>query len=163
MKRYDEGPPGYTYLEEEPAPLHLPGNGNGGFVVGLLPRPAGIEAVKSGVAGRQPHFPAAGPSREAARRPFFARRRSGRRLRKTAPLGILPRARTTPRRAEVLSGRFIRRRNPSEGHGRVHLHHEGPPQGGPPKREILRGIWLSFYYGAKIGVLGLNGAGKARC
>jgi ATP-binding cassette ChvD family protein len=31
----------------------------------------------------------------------------------------------------------------------------------PPKREILRGIWLSFFYGAKIGVLGLNGAGKS--
>ena len=30
----------------------------------------------------------------------------------------------------------------------------------PPKREILKGIWLSFYDGAKIGVLGLNGAGK---
>ena len=31
----------------------------------------------------------------------------------------------------------------------------------PPKREILKGIWLSFYYGAKIGVLGANGAGKS--
>ncbi len=31
----------------------------------------------------------------------------------------------------------------------------------PPSREILRGIWLSFYYGAKIGVLGGNGAGKS--
>ena len=31
----------------------------------------------------------------------------------------------------------------------------------PPQREILRGIWLSFYYGAKIGVLGPNGAGKS--
>ena len=31
----------------------------------------------------------------------------------------------------------------------------------PPKREILRGIWLSFYPGAKIGVLGSNGAGKS--
>jgi ATP-binding cassette ChvD family protein len=31
----------------------------------------------------------------------------------------------------------------------------------PPKREILRGIWLSFYPGAKIGVLGANGAGKS--
>ena len=31
----------------------------------------------------------------------------------------------------------------------------------PPKREILKGIWLSFYHGAKIGVLGLNGAGKS--
>ena len=31
----------------------------------------------------------------------------------------------------------------------------------PPKREILKGIWLSFYWGAKIGVLGLNGAGKS--
>src|SRR4029077_12879237 len=28
-------------------------------------------------------------------------------------------------------------------------------------REILRGIWLSFYDGAKIGVLGANGAGKS--
>jgi ATP-binding cassette ChvD family protein len=31
----------------------------------------------------------------------------------------------------------------------------------PPKREILRGIYLSFYHGAKIGVLGANGAGKS--
>src|SRR3989440_6096094 len=31
----------------------------------------------------------------------------------------------------------------------------------PPKREILRGIWLSFFHGAKIGVLGSNGAGKS--
>src|SRR5688500_674142 len=28
-------------------------------------------------------------------------------------------------------------------------------------KEILRGIWLSFYHGAKIGVLGANGAGKS--
>ncbi|HEY3171146.1 MAG TPA: energy-dependent translational throttle protein EttA [Thermoanaerobaculia bacterium] len=31
----------------------------------------------------------------------------------------------------------------------------------PPQREILRGIWLSFFPGAKIGVLGANGAGKS--
>jgi energy-dependent translational throttle protein EttA len=31
----------------------------------------------------------------------------------------------------------------------------------PPSREILRGIYLSFYPGAKIGVLGANGAGKS--
>ncbi len=31
----------------------------------------------------------------------------------------------------------------------------------PPKREILRGIYLSFFPGAKIGILGLNGAGKS--
>jgi sulfate-transporting ATPase len=31
----------------------------------------------------------------------------------------------------------------------------------PPHREILRGIYLSFYPGAKIGILGLNGAGKS--
>ncbi len=31
----------------------------------------------------------------------------------------------------------------------------------PPKREILRGISLSFFPGAKIGVLGANGAGKS--
>src|SRR5277367_4647032 len=28
-------------------------------------------------------------------------------------------------------------------------------------REVLKGIWLSFYPGAKIGVLGNNGAGKS--
>jgi ATP-binding cassette ChvD family protein len=31
----------------------------------------------------------------------------------------------------------------------------------PPKREILRDIYLSFFPGAKIGVLGLNGSGKS--
>jgi len=31
----------------------------------------------------------------------------------------------------------------------------------PPKREILKDISLSFFPGAKIGVLGLNGAGKS--
>jgi ATP-binding cassette ChvD family protein len=30
-----------------------------------------------------------------------------------------------------------------------------------PQREILRGIYLSFFPGAKIGILGLNGAGKS--
>ncbi|RMM03980.1 ATP-binding cassette domain-containing protein, partial [Pseudomonas savastanoi] len=31
----------------------------------------------------------------------------------------------------------------------------------PPKREILKNISLSFFPGAKIGVLGLNGSGKS--
>ena len=31
----------------------------------------------------------------------------------------------------------------------------------PPSKEILKGIYLSFYPGAKIGVLGANGAGKS--
>ncbi|HJZ87649.1 MAG TPA: energy-dependent translational throttle protein EttA [Polyangia bacterium] len=31
----------------------------------------------------------------------------------------------------------------------------------PPNREVLKGIWLSFFPSAKIGVLGLNGAGKS--
>ena len=31
----------------------------------------------------------------------------------------------------------------------------------PQGKEILKGIWLSFYEGAKIGVLGHNGAGKS--
>src|SRR5258705_5766351 len=31
----------------------------------------------------------------------------------------------------------------------------------PPSRVILDDIWLSFYPGAKIGVLGANGAGKS--
>lgn len=35
--------------------------------------------------------------------------------------------------------------------GRVH----------PPKKQVLKDISLGFFYGAKIGVLGLNGAGKS--
>ena len=31
----------------------------------------------------------------------------------------------------------------------------------PPQREVLKGIWLSFYPGAKIGVVGPNGSGKS--
>ncbi|MBD3161298.1 MAG: energy-dependent translational throttle protein EttA [Candidatus Latescibacteria bacterium] len=38
-----------------------------------------------------------------------------------------------------------------KGVGRVH----------PPDKTVLRDIWLSFYPGAKIGVLGLNGSGKS--
>ena len=30
----------------------------------------------------------------------------------------------------------------------------------PPNKQVLRDISLGFYYGAKIGVLGLNGSGK---
>ncbi|MBC6425429.1 MAG: energy-dependent translational throttle protein EttA [Ekhidna sp.] len=31
----------------------------------------------------------------------------------------------------------------------------------PPQKQVLKNIYLSFFYGAKIGVLGLNGAGKS--
>jgi len=31
----------------------------------------------------------------------------------------------------------------------------------PPSKQVLKNIWLSFFYGAKIGVLGLNGSGKS--
>jgi len=31
----------------------------------------------------------------------------------------------------------------------------------PPQKQILKNIYLSFFYGAKIGVLGLNGSGKS--
>ncbi|MBI4060675.1 MAG: energy-dependent translational throttle protein EttA [Elusimicrobia bacterium] len=31
----------------------------------------------------------------------------------------------------------------------------------PPKKQVLKGIYLSFYYGAKIGVPGDNGSGKS--
>lgn len=31
----------------------------------------------------------------------------------------------------------------------------------PPNKQVLKDIYLSYYYGAKIGVLGLNGAGKS--
>src|SRR5450432_1100214 len=38
-----------------------------------------------------------------------------------------------------------------QGVGRVH----------PPKKQVLKDIYLSYFYGAKIGVLGLNGSGKS--
>ena len=38
---------------------------------------------------------------------------------------------------------------------------EGVSKSYPPSKQVLKNIWLSFYYGAKIGVLGLNGAGKS--
>lgn len=31
----------------------------------------------------------------------------------------------------------------------------------PPQRQILKDIYLSFFYGAKIGIIGLNGSGKS--
>jgi len=31
----------------------------------------------------------------------------------------------------------------------------------PPHRQVLKDISLSFFYGAKIGVIGLNGSGKS--
>jgi len=31
----------------------------------------------------------------------------------------------------------------------------------PPKKQVLKDIYLSFFYGAKIGVIGLNGSGKS--
>lgn len=38
---------------------------------------------------------------------------------------------------------------------------EGVTKTYPPKKQVLKNIWLSFFYGAKIGVLGLNGSGKS--
>ncbi|MBP7463309.1 MAG: ATP-binding cassette domain-containing protein, partial [Bacteroidales bacterium] len=31
----------------------------------------------------------------------------------------------------------------------------------PPSKQVLKDIYLSFFYGAKIGVIGLNGSGKS--
>jgi len=31
----------------------------------------------------------------------------------------------------------------------------------PPAKQVLKDIYLSFYYGAKIGIIGLNGSGKS--
>src|SRR5512136_218828 len=31
----------------------------------------------------------------------------------------------------------------------------------PPQKTVLRDIGLSFYYGAKIGIIGVNGSGKS--
>ena len=30
----------------------------------------------------------------------------------------------------------------------------------PPQKQVLKNIYLSFFYGAKIGIIGLNGSGK---
>jgi ATP-binding cassette ChvD family protein len=38
---------------------------------------------------------------------------------------------------------------------------EGVSKVYPPNKQVLKNIWLSFFYGAKIGVLGLNGSGKS--
>ncbi len=38
---------------------------------------------------------------------------------------------------------------------------EGVTKTYPPSKQVLKNIWLSFFYGAKIGVLGLNGSGKS--
>src|SRR6185369_16691283 len=31
----------------------------------------------------------------------------------------------------------------------------------PPQKQVLKDIYLSFFYGAKIGIIGLNGSGKS--
>ena len=31
----------------------------------------------------------------------------------------------------------------------------------PTGKQIIKNIYLSFYYGAKIGIIGLNGSGKS--
>ena len=31
----------------------------------------------------------------------------------------------------------------------------------PQGKQIIKNIYLSFYYGAKIGIIGLNGSGKS--
>src|SRR3954468_24949110 len=31
----------------------------------------------------------------------------------------------------------------------------------PPQKQVLKNIYLSFFFGAKIGVIGLNGSGKS--
>src|SRR5262245_46111427 len=31
----------------------------------------------------------------------------------------------------------------------------------PPNKQVLKNIYLSFYYVAKIGIIGLNGSGKS--
>lgn len=38
---------------------------------------------------------------------------------------------------------------------------EGVSKTYAPSKQVLKNIWLSFFYGAKIGVLGLNGSGKS--
>ena len=31
----------------------------------------------------------------------------------------------------------------------------------PPQKQVLKNIYLSFFYGVKIGIIGLNGSGKS--
>ena len=56
-----------------------------------------------------------------------------------------------PARARVYTGRPMQFIYTMKGLGKIHQ----------PDTQVLRDIWLSFYPGAKIGVLGMNGAGKS--
>jgi sulfate-transporting ATPase len=73
---------------------------------------------------------------------------------------------------------MLRRNRPADGHNRALHPHSIHPKARltmaqyvytmhrvgkivPPKRQILKNISLSFFPGAKIGVLGLNGSGKS--
>jgi ATP-binding cassette ChvD family protein len=47
------------------------------------------------------------------------------------------------------------------GENKVIFAMEGVSKIYPPQKQVLKNIWLSFFYGAKIGVLGLNGSGKS--
>jgi ABC-type polysaccharide/polyol phosphate transport system ATPase subunit len=47
--------------------------------------------------------------------------------------------------------------------GKLRLHHEPRGQNRPAQAADLKDISLSFFPGAKIGVLGLNGSGKSTC
>jgi ATP-binding cassette ChvD family protein len=38
---------------------------------------------------------------------------------------------------------------------------EGVSKVYPPQKQVLKNIYLSFFYGAKIGIIGLNGSGKS--
>jgi ATPase subunit of ABC transporter with duplicated ATPase domains len=52
-------------------------------------------------------------------------------------------------------------KNNMAGDNKVIFAMEGVTKIYPPQKQVLKNIWLSFFYGAKIGVLGLNGSGKS--
>ena len=98
---------------------------------------------------RHAHRPRPGVAAVAAVQPPGRPHRQGRAggRRQPAREGSVPRR---PRRpaGRRLMPQFI---YTMKGLGKVH----------PPDHEVLKDIWLSFFPGAKIGVLGLNGSGKS--
>ena len=56
---------------------------------------------------------------------------------------------------------FILQKDPGMAENKIIFSMMGVGKIHKPDKRVLKNIWLSFYYGAKIGVLGLNGAGKS--
>jgi len=142
------------------------------------PRPAcGSSTSSTAPRPSQPLCPATAPSFVACAEdghfdfltlPFFSawrtksdRRASGGCARYPGAVGI-GRADASKEAAPFRAGR--QNRVPLRAHGSpIHLHQHAGPCGRvhPPNKEVLKGIYLSFFPGAKIVSSGGNGAGKS--